>query len=408
MPFGFRNGRSSWRSRLRRRSSTGSMPRSRAAMSSRTSRASVSNCHGPRYADRPAVFVYTVVVVNDAVGTRYGPGKSMPTAAAGADRPRRRVGPAVGDEVDVGRRRSCRRRRRRTGRRPAPGGTCPRPAGSRAGPRSTSPGAPTVGRGQHDRHVLALHRDLLAEAAAGVAGDDADAVLGDAEQARAEQAPLVRGLRGGVDREVAAGGVAARRRGRGTPSAPRRSACWWIVSRATWAAPAKASSSASVRRPGMRADDVRAVRGVHQVARRRRRTCSRRRRAADRRRPRRDRPRPRRRSGSSARTRATGSPTKRTSSPASGGRGVSGLCGPDRGVPLLVDASGSRSAAVSTQRTPGSAAAAATSMPRTVARASGLRTKQACSMPGRETSSTKVPRPVRRRASSMRGTRAPA
>ena len=45
------------RSRLRRRSSAGSMPIWRAAMSSSTSRASDSNCHGPRYGARPTVFV---------------------------------------------------------------------------------------------------------------------------------------------------------------------------------------------------------------------------------------------------------------------------------------------------------------------------------------------------------------
>ena len=54
----------------------------RAAMSSSTSRASDSNCHGPRYAARPDVFENTDVVRNPAAGTRYGPGNSMPTAAA--------------------------------------------------------------------------------------------------------------------------------------------------------------------------------------------------------------------------------------------------------------------------------------------------------------------------------------
>ena len=47
-------------------------------------------------------------------------------------------------------------------------------------------------------------------------------------------------------------------------------------------------------------------------------------------------------------------------------------------------------------------------MASTRARANGLRTKQACSMPGSETSSTKVPSPVSRRASSTRGVRVPA
>jgi hypothetical protein len=38
----------------------------------------------------------------------------------------------------------------------------------------------------------------------------------------------------------------------------------------------------------------------------------------------------------------------------------------------------------------------------------GLRTKQACNIPGLVMSSTKVPRPVRRRLSSTRATRVPA
>ena len=70
--------------------------------------------------------------------------------------------------------------------------------------------------------------------------------------------------------------------------------------------------------------------------------------------------------------------------------------------------SGLRSSAMNTACTPGSASAAVVSMPLIVARAKGLRTKQACSMPGRWTSSTKVPLPVSSRVSSTRGTRVPA
>ena len=70
--------------------------------------------------------------------------------------------------------------------------------------------------------------------------------------------------------------------------------------------------------------------------------------------------------------------------------------------------SGLRSAAVNTARTPGRASAGAASMPLIFARAKGLRTKQACSIPGRVTSSTKVPLPVSKRLSSTRGTRVPA
>ena len=70
--------------------------------------------------------------------------------------------------------------------------------------------------------------------------------------------------------------------------------------------------------------------------------------------------------------------------------------------------SGLRSAAVNTACTPGRASAAEVSMLLIRARANGLRTKQACSMPGREMSSTKLPWPVSRRPSSTRCTRVPA
>ena len=49
--------------------------------------------------------------------------------------------------------------------------------------------------GEHDRHLLALDEDLLAEAAARVPGDGPDPVLRDAEQASAERSMLVRRLR---------------------------------------------------------------------------------------------------------------------------------------------------------------------------------------------------------------------
>ena len=45
---------------------------------------------------------------------------------------------------------------------------------------------------EHQAHLVTLHEDLLAEATAGVAHHDTDAVLGDAEQPRAEQTHLVR------------------------------------------------------------------------------------------------------------------------------------------------------------------------------------------------------------------------
>ena len=50
-------------------------------MSSIISRATVSNCHGPRYAVRPGVLVNTHLVLKVAFGSRYGPGKIIPTAA---------------------------------------------------------------------------------------------------------------------------------------------------------------------------------------------------------------------------------------------------------------------------------------------------------------------------------------
>ena len=58
---------------------------------------------------------------------------------------------------------------------------------------------------------------------------------------------------------------------------------------------------------------------------------------------------------------------------------------------------------MNTACTPGRASAADASMPSIRARANGLRTKQACSMPGRMMSSTNVPWPVSSRASSTRG-----
>lgn len=46
------------------------MPIDRAAMSSSTSRATDSNCHGPRYGLRPAVLLYFAVALKLASGTR--------------------------------------------------------------------------------------------------------------------------------------------------------------------------------------------------------------------------------------------------------------------------------------------------------------------------------------------------
>ncbi len=65
------------------------------------------------------------------------------------------------------------------------------------------------------------------------------------------------------------------------------------------------------------------------------------------------------------------------------------------------------SAAVTTASTPGSASAAATSIRFTRAWACELRTMAAWATPGIARSSTNVPRPVNRRASSRRGIGAP-
>ena len=51
-------------------------------MSRSTSRATDSNCHGPRYGVRPAVLVCTTLQRKVAAGTRYGPGYSIPTDTA--------------------------------------------------------------------------------------------------------------------------------------------------------------------------------------------------------------------------------------------------------------------------------------------------------------------------------------
>ena len=79
------------------------------------------------------------------------------------------------------------------------------PAARRFSRRSSDPleRRADLRRREHHAHLVALHHHLLPEAAAGVAHDDADAVLGDTEQAGAEQPHFVRRLRRRVDREVA-------------------------------------------------------------------------------------------------------------------------------------------------------------------------------------------------------------
>ena len=99
---------------------------------------------------------------------------------------------------------------------------------------------------------------------------------------------------------------------------------------------------------------------------------------------------------------AIGSPTYRTLSAASGScRKFS-----NPGIAAMRDRIGFRNAEksgnVNTPTTPGRAAAAATSMVRIRPCGHELRNKAACSIPSTWTSSTKRPRPRRRRASSCR------
>ena len=223
MPFGFAYGSSSRRSRLRRRSSIGSMPIRRAAMSSSTSRASDSNCHGPAVRGAPdGVRVDRSWPRSRRAARGTGPGNSTPTAAAGADRPRRRIGAAVGDEVDVrGLDRAVGVERHRhvavlVAR------LARRRAGSRAGPRPTSPArrpsAPASIRHISSRWTMTfwpkpppVSRITTRMRCSGMP-----------EQAGAEQPHLVRRLRRRVDRELAGGAASSRRRGRAPPSAPAR------------------------------------------------------------------------------------------------------------------------------------------------------------------------------------------
>ena len=111
----------------------------------------------------------------------------------------------------------------------------------------------------------------------------------------------------------------------------------------------------------------------------------------------------------SASTTATASPTKQTSLLASA-RWVRGVAiagfGTSIGICAVAIRPG-RSCAVSTACTAGMARAADASMRWILAWAWGLRTKQACSMPGNVMSLTKRPRPVSSTGSSRRVTRAP-
>ena len=135
-------------------------------------------------------------------GDAVGAGKQHADRGGGADRPRCRVGAAVGDEVDG--RGLDRAVARRT---PCATSACSCrdcPAASRFSRRSSThlTGAPTFGAASI-RHISSRwHHDLLTEAAAGVAHHHPDAVLRDAEQPRAEQPHLVGRLGGRVDGQL--------------------------------------------------------------------------------------------------------------------------------------------------------------------------------------------------------------
>ncbi len=231
-------------------------------------------------------------------------------------------------------------------------------------------------------------------------------VLGDAEQPGGEHPHLVRRLRGRPDGQLAAAPRPLRDQAAGLH---RHGAVRLLPDRLADHVRG-AVVGVGDRLGGRAAELAREVAGValvHEGFRRPGASRSRRPRAAarSRRRPARRRPprgsgcpprrgprcrrrtAPRRRRAAAAACRAPASPSRCTR--------------PRRTSPL-------RSAAVKTACTPGSASAAEVSMETMRARGCGLRTKQACSMPGRVTSSTKVPAPVSSRASSTRCTRLPA
>ena len=118
-----------------------------------------------------------------------------------ANRPRRRIGPAVGDEVEL------------NGLDGAVGierhldlaVLVPRLAGCEkvlASILHPLDRRSHFGRRQHHAHLVALHHDLLTEAAARVTHDHPDAMLRYPQQARAEEPDLMGGLSRRVDRHL--------------------------------------------------------------------------------------------------------------------------------------------------------------------------------------------------------------
>ena len=149
----------------------------------------------------------------------------MPTAAAGPTGHGVGIGAAVGDEVDVrGLDRAVGVERHLHGAvlvaRLARGEQVLAPVLDPLQRRAD------LRRREHQAHLVALDHDLLAEAAAGVAHHDPDAVLRHAEQARAEEPHLVRRLRRRVDRELAGRARVVDDQAARLPSAPAAHACW--------------------------------------------------------------------------------------------------------------------------------------------------------------------------------------
>ena len=226
MPLGFAYGRSSRRSRLRRRSSIGSMP-----ICARRDVEQHLACQRLEL-PRPAVRGAPDGVRVDRLG-REARARARGTAPGTACRPRPRARPATAWDTRRSRRRSrCARpgsrRRRRTPSARSPCSWRDLPAAEQVLAAVLDPlqRRADLRRREHQAHLVALDHDLLAEAAAGVAHHDADAVLGHPEQARAEQPHFVRRLRRRVDREVAGRRARSRRRSARPSIGTGAYACW--------------------------------------------------------------------------------------------------------------------------------------------------------------------------------------
>ena len=340
-----------------------------------------------------------------ARGTRYGPGNSIADRGRRSDRPRGGVGAAVGARSRCARPGS--RRRRRTPSSPSPCSWRDLPAASRFSRRSSThfSGAPTFGAASI-RHISSRWTITFCPKPPPVSRITTRMrCSGMPEQARAEQPHLVRRLRRGVDRELAG---RARVVDDQAAAFHRRGGARLLVDRL-------ASRRARPRRTRRRAPTAgrplispmtfepccSCTSAVACLGRR----CSRRPRAAARSRRRRARPRPR------ASARVVGDHERdRVADEAHlvlGERRARRLRAqrPDRRVPLLLDVGVQVGRGEHRSARRAARARADASMPRIAARAYGLRTKYACSMPGSAMSSTYVPRPVSSRASSTRLTR---